>query len=75
MTRWYVPLTVLGLGGLGVLFGTDRGRRALERAADFLEQLPEDYSEWMDMTEREIAEIQSAVDQIAASLGALQPAR
>jgi hypothetical protein len=66
---------VLGLGGLGVLFGTDRGRRALERAADFLEQLPEDYSEWMDMTEREIAEIQSAVDQIAASLGALQPAR
>ena len=75
MTRWYVPLTVLGLGGLGVLFGTDRGRRALERAADFLEQLPEDYSEWMDMTEREIAEIQSAVDHIAASLGALQPAR
>jgi len=75
MTRWYLPLTVLGLGGLGVLFGTDRGRRALERAADFLEQLPEDYSAWMDMTEREIAEIQSAVDQIAASLGALQPAQ
>ena len=76
MSRWYLPLTVLGLGGLGVgvLFGTDRGRRALERAADFLEDLPEEYSDWADMTDREIAEIQSAVNQIAVSLGALQPA-
>lgn len=76
MSRWYVPLTVLGLGSLGVLFGTDRGRRALERASDFLEELPQEYSEWMDMTDREIAEIQSAVNQIAESLGAgaLQPA-
>jgi hypothetical protein len=48
----------------------------LERASDFLEELPQDYSEWMDMTDREIAEIQSAVNQIADSLGAgaLQPA-
>jgi hypothetical protein len=59
---------------VGVLFGTDRGRRALERASDFLEDLPDEYSEWADMTDREIAEIQSAVNQIAASLGALQPA-
>ena len=76
MSRWYLPLTVLGLGSLGVLFGTDRGRRTLERAANYLEDLPEQYSEWMDMTDREIAEIQSAVNQIAESLGvdALQPA-
>jgi hypothetical protein len=77
MRRWYLPLTVVGLGlsGLGFLVGTDRGRRALERAADFLEDLPEDYSAWADMTDREIAEIQTALDQIAATLGALQPAR
>ena len=76
MSRWYLPLTVLGLGSLGVLFGTDRGRRTLERAANYLEDLPEQYSDWMDMTDREIAEIQSAVNQIAESLGvdALQPA-
>ncbi len=76
MSRWYLPLTVLGLGSLGVLFGTDRGRRALERASDFLEGLPQEYSAWMNMTDREIAEIQSAVNQIAESLGAgaLQPA-
>jgi hypothetical protein len=71
MSRWYLPLTVLGLGSLGVLFGTDQGRRALERAADYLEDLPDDYSQWMDMTDREIAEIQSEVNQIDASL---QPA-
>jgi hypothetical protein len=75
MSRWYVPLTLLGLGGLGVVLTSDRGRGILNRAADFLEDLPENYSGWQDYTEREIATIQSAVDEIAASLGAFQPAR
>lgn len=75
MSKWYLPLTVLGLGSLGVLFGTEKGREALSRAADFLEELPENYSDWSNAAEGEIASIQSAVDQIAATLGALQPAR
>jgi len=29
MRRWYVPLTVLGLAGLGALILTQRGRQAL----------------------------------------------
>ena len=75
MSKWYLPLTVLGLGGLGVLLGTERGREALDRAADFIDDFPDVYSEWQEAAEREIQSIQSAVDQIAATLGALQPAR
>lgn len=75
MNKWYLPLTVLGLGGLGVLFGTERGREVVGRAANLLEELPDVYAEWQGSAEREIQNIQSAVDQIAASLGALQPAR
>lgn len=75
MSKWYLPLTVLGLGSLGVLLGTEKGREALGRATDFLEDLPENYADWTDAAEREIQTIQATVDQIAASLGALQPAR
>jgi len=75
MSKWYLPLTVLGLGGLGVLFGTEKGREALSRAADFLDEFPDRYSDWAEQTEIEIANIQSAVDRIAQSLGALHPAR
>jgi hypothetical protein len=75
MRKWYLPLTVLGLGGLGVLFATEKGREALSRAVDFLDEFPARYSDWSAQTEIEIANIQSAIDKIAHSLGALQPAR
>jgi hypothetical protein len=74
MRKWYLPLTVLGLGSLGVLFGTEKGRLALSRAVDLLDQFPDAYSDWIEHTETEIANIQSAVDRIAQSLGALQAA-
>jgi hypothetical protein len=74
MRKWYIPLTVMGLGGLGVLLGTEKGREALNRAADFIDDFPDAYSEWHEAAEREIESIQSAVDQIAASLGALRRA-
>lgn len=74
MRKWYLPLTVLGLGSLGVLFGTEKGREALSRAVDLLDWFPDAYSDWVKQTEAEIANIQSAVDKIAQSLGALQAA-
>ncbi len=66
MRRWYVPLTVLGLGGLGVLFGTERGRDALRRASDFFEEAPDRLNEWNNTIEQEMANIQEAVDSIAS---------
>jgi hypothetical protein len=75
MSKWYLPLTVLGLGSLGVLLGTEKGRDALNRASNFIDDFPDAYSDWQETTEREIQSIQSAVDEIAATLGAWQPAR
>jgi hypothetical protein len=66
MRKWYVPLTVLGLGGLGVLFGTERGRRALRRASDLFEAAPEQLAAWNNTIEQEMANIQEAVDSIAS---------
>ena len=66
MRRWYVPLTVLGLGGLGVLIGTERGRSALRRASDLFEDAPERLAEWNNTIEQEMANIQEAVDSIAS---------
>lgn len=75
MNKWYLPLTVLGLGGLGVLFGTERGREVIGRATSLLEEWPEMYADWQEAAEREIQDIQSAVDQIATKLGAMQTAQ
>jgi hypothetical protein len=68
MRRWYVPLTVLGLGGLGVLFGTERGRHALRRASDFFEDAPARLDQWNNTLEQEMASIQEAVDSIASAI-------
>jgi hypothetical protein len=75
MSKWYLPLTVLGLGSLGVLLGTEKGRDALNRASNFIDDFPDVYADWQETTEREIQSIQSAVDEIAATLGAWEPAR
>lgn len=75
MNKWYLPLTVLGLGGLGVLFGTERGREVVGRATNLLEEWPGMYADWQNAAEREIQDIQSAVDQIATKLGAMQTAQ
>jgi hypothetical protein len=66
MRKWYVPLTVLGLGGLGVLIGTERGRNALRRASDLFEEAPEHLAAWNNTIEKEMANIQEAVDSIAS---------
>jgi hypothetical protein len=72
MRKWYVPMTVVGLGGLGVLLFTDRGRKAIRWA---MEQLPEAQSqlaEWNETAQRELDRLQSALNRVAESL---EPAR
>jgi hypothetical protein len=68
MRRWYLPLTVLGLGGLGMLFATERGRGLLRRASYIFEEAPGRLAEWTDTLDQEMASIQSAVDSIASAI-------
>ena len=68
MRRWYVPLTVLGLAGLGALVLTQRGRQALTWLAENLDQAPETLRQWNETTQRELERLRAAVNQLADSL-------
>jgi hypothetical protein len=66
MRSWYVPLTILGISGLGLLFLTDRGRQALRWMADNLHHA----IEWNEAAQRELDRIQVALNRVAESLEA-----
>ena len=68
MRRWYVPLTVLGLGGIGALLLTDRGRSVLYTIAEKFWQAPDRLLEWNDSLQDDLDHIQEALDRIAESI-------
>lgn len=68
MRRWYLPLTVLGLGGLGALLLSERGRNALREIFERFQEAPDRLLELNDTLQSELDRIQSALDQIAESL-------
>jgi hypothetical protein len=70
MRKWYVPVTVIGVSGLGVLFLTDRGRKALRWAFENAQRAPEAILEWNETAQHELDRIQSALSRVAESLGA-----
>ena len=69
MRKWFVPITVLGLGGLGVLLGTEKGRETVRRVSQFVHEGPERLSGLNDAVERELASLQESVDAVAERLG------
>jgi hypothetical protein len=68
MRRWYVPLTLLGLAGLGVLILSRRGRQALTWLAENLDQAPDTFWQWNETTQRELERLRAALNQLADSL-------
>ncbi len=70
MHKWYVPLAVLGVGGLGVLLLSEGGRRRLHWALEQAHRAPETLQDWNDAAQQELDRIQSALNQVASSLAA-----
>jgi DNA-binding PadR family transcriptional regulator len=68
MRKWFVPLTVLGVSGIGAWFLTDKGREALRRWRAALDQAPQRWEEWNESAQLELERIQAALNQIAESL-------
>jgi hypothetical protein len=68
MRKWCLPLTVLGLSGLGVLVLTERGRGTLRRLYESLSRAPESLLDWNDAAQHEFDRIQTALARVAASL-------
>ncbi len=68
MRRWYVPLTVLGLGGVGAFLLSERGRSAMRGMVQSFREAPDRLLEWNDNLDSELERIQTALNQIAESL-------
>jgi hypothetical protein len=70
MRKWYLPITLLGAGGLGLLFLTDRGRGAFRWIGQNLWHGPQRWAEWNEIAQRELDRIQTALNRVAESLEA-----
>ena len=69
MRKWFVPLTVLGVGGIGAFLLTDKGRETMRRWRARLEEGPERWGEWNENAQLELERIQDALQRVAESLG------
>ncbi len=68
MRKWFVPLTVLGVGGIGAFLLSDKGRDTLRRWQALFDEAPERWDEWNENAQLELERIQTALNQIAESL-------
>jgi hypothetical protein len=72
MRKYYVPVTVLGLSGLGVLLLTERGRSAVRWVYENLHRAPGKLLDWNETAQRELDRIQTALNRVAESLQAVR---
>ncbi len=75
MKKWYMPLAVLGIGTVGALLLSERGRQALRWIADSLELHHHKILDWNEAAEREIDRLEQALERIAASIEGMEEAR
>lgn len=68
MRKWYLPLTVLGLGGIGAALLSERGRSFLTSLFERSSQGASKFVEWNETAQSELARIQKALDRIAEHL-------
>jgi len=68
MRKWYVPLTMLGVGGLGLLFVSERGQQAVRALLDTFDDQPDGWDEFHAGVDRELERIESALSEIEAEL-------
>ena len=68
MRKWFVPLTMLGIGSIGALILSERGRQALEWIFDRLDEAPDRIADWNDSAQQELNKIQDSLNEIADTL-------
>jgi len=73
MRKWLISLAVLGAGGVGAYFMSDRGRETLRGWLAKLDTAPRHWNEWNENALAELDRIQTAVNLIAQSLGPQSP--
>lgn len=69
MRKWAISVTCLGIGGLGAMLLSERGRKLIRAAAESLSATPAQLAAWNDVARQELDHIQRAVKEIEQSLG------
>lgn len=69
MRKWTIPLTFVGLSGLGALLFSPRGRKLIRSAAERLNVMPGRLAAWNESAKQELDHIQEALDELEQSLG------
>lgn len=67
--KWFLPLTVLGLSGVGVFLASEAGRNLVLRAIKGVSEAPESFELWNETAQRELDQIQVRLDQLAETFG------
>jgi len=68
MRKWAVPLTVLGVGGVGALIFSQRGRTVIRWVFRRMEEAPEHIAQWNETAQTELEKIQRALNEVAETL-------
>lgn len=68
MKNWFLPVTVLGLSGLGILFASDKARDRMRRAFDQILEHGDPFHEFNKFCEEQLDMIQRNLDALAKAL-------
>jgi len=67
-SSWKIPLTLAGLGGVGAMLLSPRGRKLIHSAAARFSVAPERLVAWNDSAKNELDHIQQALKELEQSL-------
>jgi hypothetical protein len=70
MRKWFVPLTMLSIGGIGALILSETGRRGLEWLFERMEEAPDRIADWNESAQSELEKIQASLNELAETLQA-----
>lgn len=73
MKNWYLPATVLGLAGLGLIFASERGRERVRHFVDDFLKHGDPLGEFGKFCDDQLATIQESLDRLAKALEGPQP--
>ena len=72
MKNWFVPVTVLGLSGLGLMCATEKGRERLRGFYDRMAEHGDPLAEFGKFVEDQLDTIQQNLDRLSEALEARQ---
>ena len=68
MRKWYVPLTIVGIGGLGAFMLSEPGRRVLRGIGRYVRRNSPGMLDWNEAAEDELQRLQAALSAVADAL-------